>query len=31
VQSVPVYGEVPAQADQPEGTYTDTVTATVTF
>lgn len=31
VQSVPVFGRVPVQAAKPAGTYTDTVTATITF
>lgn len=31
VQSVPVYGRVPVQTEQPSGTYSDTVTATVTY
>lgn len=30
-QSVPIYLQVPAQAPQAEGTYRDTVTATLTF
>lgn len=30
-QSIPIYLQVPAQAPQAEGTYRDTVTATLTF
>ena len=30
-QSIPIYVRVPAQAPQPEGTYSDRVTATLTF
>lgn len=30
-QSIPIYLQVPAQAPQAEGTYSDTVTATLTF
>nr|WP_281383097.1 spore coat U domain-containing protein [Microbulbifer rhizosphaerae] len=30
-QSIPVFGRVPAQGPKPEGTYQDTITATVTF
>ena len=31
VQSIPIYLQVPAQAPRAEGTYSDTVTATLTF
>lgn len=30
-QSIPVFGRVPAQGAKPEGSYQDTITATVTF
>ena len=30
-QSVPIYGHVPPQGPKPPGTYSDTITATITF
>ena len=30
-QAIPVYGQVPAQAAQPPGTYLDTIRATITY